>query len=82
MKSRNQIIIIISGLGIVLLLAIAAWYVFLAEAKKTIVIDRKEFPVLGIYISSHNGKIDFDKVLADSVSFIRSAGHTSELHSH
>lgn len=33
-------------------------------------VDRAEYPVKGIDISAHNGTIDFDRVRADSVTFV------------
>lgn len=33
-------------------------------------VDRDKFPVKGIDVSAHNGTIDFERVVADSVSFV------------
>jgi len=35
-----------------------------------IVVNRAEYPIVGIDVSSHNGDIDFDKVKADGYSFV------------
>ena len=35
-----------------------------------IVVNRAEYPIVGIDVSSHNGEIDFDKVKADGYSFV------------
>ena len=35
-----------------------------------VVIDHVHYPVVGIDVSNHNGRIDFDKVKADGVSFV------------
>ena len=35
-----------------------------------VVIDHLHYPVVGIDVSNHNGRIDFDKVKADGVSFV------------
>ena len=35
-----------------------------------VVIDQVHYPVVGIDVSNHNGRIDFDKVKADGVSFV------------
>jgi len=35
-----------------------------------VTVDRKRFPIAGIDVSSHNGKIDFDKVKDDNYQFV------------
>ena len=35
-----------------------------------IVVNRAEYPIVGIDVSSHNGEIDFDRVKADGYSFV------------
>lgn len=60
------------ALGLVGVVAIAALYFFGGKAFKhsVVTIDRKEYPVMGIDISSHNGPMNFTKVAADGINFV------------
>lgn len=42
----------------------------LGNAPAEVDVDRETYPVRGIDISAHNGKIDFEKVAADGIEFV------------
>ncbi|MGN1246269.1 MAG: glycoside hydrolase family 25 protein [Muribaculaceae bacterium] len=62
------------GIGVasllVLLLAAGLWRVSRHLTHPKVVVSRAEFPIQGIDVSSHNGKIDFTKVAANGISFV------------
>lgn len=71
MKDRSARIAGISIVAItgLLIAATAAWRV-LRFSERHIDIDRRQYPVLGLDISSHNGLPDFDSIAAAGVRFV------------
>lgn len=54
----------------VFLLGLGIWYVVRAEQAKRTKEYIAQYTVTGIDVSAHNGKIDFEKVYADSIKFV------------
>ena len=54
----------------IILLALGIFYVLRSEEAKRIKEYIAQYPVAGIDLSSHNGKVDFEKVYADSIRFV------------
>ncbi|MDE6309419.1 MAG: hypothetical protein K2L81_04415, partial [Muribaculaceae bacterium] len=52
------------------MLLIAAWCALTTACSSGQVVVEPNLPVNGIDISSHNGKIDFEAVRADSIDFV------------
>ena len=71
MKDRTARITGISIVAItgLLIAATAAWRV-LRYSERHIDIDRSQYPVMGLDISSHNGLPDFDSIAAAGVRFV------------
>lgn len=68
-KSAKRIFV--TTLVILTIIAIAGVaYVWRSGVIPTMRIDPEEYPVMGIDLSAHNGKVDFEAVYADSVSFV------------
>ena len=55
---------------VAMLLVVVVGCIFLRHSVLNVNLDRNEFPVKGIDISHHNGKINFDAVKSDSVRFV------------
>lgn len=70
MKSSSKKLCIILDLAMLALTASLILYMFSRSPKIHIDVDRTVYPVKGIDLSAHNGKIDFQKVAADSVVFV------------
>ncbi len=68
MKARTLAIILISVTAIAII-AVVGQRLF-ASREANVNVDRELYPVRGIDISAHNGQIDFNKVLADSIDFV------------
>lgn len=74
--SRRKIMWLAITLAVVATISIAAWYAwnnryFLHHLiYGEVVIDRRQWPVAGIDVSAHNGKINFELVAADSIDFV------------
>ncbi|MGN0214549.1 MAG: glycoside hydrolase family 25 protein [Muribaculaceae bacterium] len=56
--------------GVVGLVSIGCAIYYLLRHHPNIVVDRNQFPIVGIDISKHNGDIDFAQLAADSLSFV------------
>lgn len=67
---RRTVIMASCAVACLLLLAAGLVYVTRRLHRPVITILKKEYPICGIDISSHNGIIDFDRVVADSVTFV------------
>lgn len=57
------------GAAVLLIVVPVLLYVVMKYRPK-IVINRNEYPIVGIDISKHNGDIDFNMLVADSLSFV------------
>lgn len=69
-KRRNMLIAAACAIIGVAILALGLIYVSRRLHKPQIVVLKKEYPISGIDISSHNGYINFSKVAADSITFV------------
>lgn len=70
-QKRRIIIIAVSCAALCLLmLAMGLIYVSRRLHKPEITVLKKEYPISGIDVSSHNGEIDFRRVAADSITFV------------
>lgn len=69
MRKAKQWSFLISIILIVFL-GIGIYIVIYGISSKIVNIDKEDYPVKGIDISSHNGSIDFKKVEEDGVSFV------------
>ena len=76
-KIFKRVLVVLAVL--LVLLGIASWLVYQnQEARQAIyrwwygdvVIDHSKYPIMGIDVSSHNGDIDFYKVMNDGYSFV------------
>ena len=56
--------------GVVGLVVIGCAIYYLLRHHPNVVVDRMEYPVVGIDISKHNGIVDFQQIAADSLSFV------------
>lgn len=56
--------------GVVGLVSIGCAIFYLLRHRPTVIINRNEYPVVGIDISKHNGNVDFKQLAADSLSFV------------
>lgn len=54
------------------LLVLGVYYVWrnMPREDRSVVVSKVEYPIHGIDVSNHNGKIDFEKVAADSIVFV------------
>ena len=68
--SRMTIVAWIAGVSCLLLLAGGLWYVSRKLYRPHIEISAEEYPISGIDVSNHNGKINFRRVAADDVDFV------------
>ena len=55
---------------LIVFLGIGIYIIIYGISSKIVNIDKEDYPVKGIDISSHNGSIDFKKVEADGISFV------------
>lgn len=67
-NERKVLILLLAGLTMIA--ACGIWYVWKTGIKAEIKLDKERYPVVGIDLSSHNGKIDFNKLRSDSVRFV------------
>lgn len=68
---RKWIIVASASAGAcMLLLAVGLVYVSHRLKRPEIVVLKREYPISGIDVSSHNGNIDFSRVVADSITFV------------
>ncbi|MGM9804264.1 MAG: glycoside hydrolase family 25 protein [Muribaculaceae bacterium] len=58
------------AIGVAALVLIGCAIYYLLRNHPNITVDREQYPVIGIDISKHNGKINFAKLAADSLSFV------------
>lgn len=66
---RRYIIMILAA--VIVACAVPFYYYFFVRKGATWVdIDKNRFPITGIDISSHNGDIDFDRLVRDSIDFV------------
>ena len=68
--SRMTIVAWIAGVSCLLLLAGGLLYVSRKLYRPHIEISAEEYPISGIDVSNHNGKINFRCVAADDVDFV------------
>lgn len=68
--SRMTIVAWIAGVSCLLLLAGGLWYVSRKLYRPHIEISAEEYPISGIDVSNHNGKINFRRMAADDVDFV------------
>ncbi|MCM1504287.1 MAG: hypothetical protein NC127_03720 [Muribaculum sp.] len=68
MKKRSGIVTII--LAIALLGAIAVYHIYTRTAYSPIELSKARYPITGFDFSAHNGFIDFDRLVQDSVDFV------------
>ncbi len=69
-RRRRWIIAATSAAVCLLLIAGGLVYVSRRLHRPNIVVLKREYPISGIDISSHNGVIDFHRVAADSITFV------------
>ncbi len=58
------------GIGIAGLFVIGAAVFYILRSRPNITINHSEYPIIGIDISKHNDKIDFNTLKADSLNFV------------
>ena len=71
-RRQRRRLIIASACAAVCLLLIAGGLAYVSRRmqRPNIVVHKREYPISGIDISSHNGTIDFSRVAADSITFV------------
>ncbi|MBS7374797.1 MAG: hypothetical protein KIG52_02490, partial [Muribaculaceae bacterium] len=56
--------------AVVLLIVVPALLYVVMKYRPNIVIDKNEYPIMGVDISKHNGNIDFKTLAANKLSFV------------
>ncbi|MDE6716230.1 MAG: hypothetical protein K2J74_07110 [Muribaculaceae bacterium] len=65
-----RIAAVMTLVALTLLALCGVWYVWRVGVMPGMKIDKEQYPVTGVDLSSHNGKVDFKRLYADSVSFV------------
>lgn len=70
-NKKKYIFISILSFSLIALIAVSSIYVHNRnQFRQSLKHNNKEYPITGIDISSHNSKVDFQKVTNDSISFV------------
>lgn len=69
-QRKKDLLVCIDFLVVALLLVFASWWAYNEFMTSPPYVDKELYPVRGIDVSSHNGKIDFEDVVADGYEFV------------